>query len=412
MEKTEIRDRNDPVLREQAKSVAKKNIGSKELVDIIDRMRQALEREEDGVAIAAPQIGESLRIFIVSPRVPAAGNNLVFVNPEIIKISRKKREMDEGCLSVRWLYGKVRRSEKVIIRAQDEQGKIFKRGASGLLAQICQHEIDHLDGILFTDKAKNVKEIIPEKSLRFVFFGNSSFSHHVLKKLKENGFTPSMTILDAKEPLPTEELRALDADLFIVASFGKILPKEILDIPKYGSINIHPSLLPKLRGPSPIQNLILGQGKPGVTIIKMDEKIDHGPIIAQETVKVIPLLDHYTQVEEKLGRAGGRLLAKVLSNTEYLTKLVPQNESEATFTKLIRKEDGLLDLSDNPETNLRKVLAYSTWPGAYFFFDNKHRKKIRMVVKDAEVRNGKFTPLRVIPAGKREMDWSSFLRGN
>ncbi len=135
-------------------------------------MKSALDAEDDGVAIAAPQIGVPLRIFIVSgrvlnfikgdaddaPRYP----DIVFINPKITKLSKEKEFMEEGCLSVRWLYGKVKRSTKASIEAYDENGNFFKKGASGLMAQIFQHETDHLNGILFTDTAKDLEEIDPE----------------------------------------------------------------------------------------------------------------------------------------------------------------------------------------------------------------------------------------------------------
>lgn len=214
-----------------------------------------------------------------------------------------------------------------------------------------------------------------------------------------------MKVTSAKNPMPNLP----NADFFIVASFGKIITKEILEIPKHGSINVHPSLLPKLRGPSPIQNLILQNEEPGVTIIKMDEKMDHGPIIAQEKVEISPWPDHYKVVEEKLARAGGGLLVKTMQN---MPEPIPQNDSEATYVKLVKKEDGLINLNDSAEINLGKVLAYSTWPGAYLFFKNKRGREIRIVVKDAEIKDGQFTPVRVIPEGKREMIWTDFLRGN
>ena len=186
MPKTEILQKDAPVLRKHAKSVPVKEITSKKTREVCDKMKRALHAEEDGVAIAAPQIGESLRLFIVSGQALALVSkrrgidrnkelelrDLIFINPEIVKISKKKRKMEEGCLSIRWLYGQVKRSEKITIRAYDETGRKFERGASGLLAQIFQHEIDHLDGILFIDKAENVQDIPP---LRYIFFGSSQF---------------------------------------------------------------------------------------------------------------------------------------------------------------------------------------------------------------------------------------------
>ena len=140
-------------------------------------MKKALESQEDGVAIAAPQIDTPLRIFVVSHKVfeilkdtkntagkkKVAEKNLVFINPEITRFSREKEYVEEGCLSVRWLYGRVERARKVKINAYNEHGVRFELGASGLLAQIFQHETDHLNGILFIDKAKDIENIPPEK---------------------------------------------------------------------------------------------------------------------------------------------------------------------------------------------------------------------------------------------------------
>ncbi|MEX2013689.1 MAG: peptide deformylase [Parcubacteria group bacterium] len=425
MIKTKILQKDAPVLRKKAKSVPVKSIGTKKIQDVLHRMKEALHAEEDGVAIAAPQIGESLRIFVVSGRALAiikktkrVGadkelNDLVFINPEIINTSKQKKKVEEGCLSIRWLYGQVKRSEKVTIVAYDETGQITRRGASGLLAQIFQHETDHLDGILFIDKAENVQDIPPRKSIKFVFFGSSRFSNYVLEELELSGFTPLLKISSTNDPLPMEELRKIDADVFVVASFGKILPKELIELPRYKTLNVHPSLLPQLRGPSPIQETILGKGESGVTIIKMDEKMDHGPILAQIKIPITPWPDHYHVVEEKLGRAGGRILELLLPKwVSGEIRETPQDDAGASFTKLLKKEDGLLNLDEPAEKNLKKVLAYSTWPGAHMFYKNKRGEEIRIVVKEAKVENGEFLPTRVIPAGKREMNWEDFLRGN
>lgn len=430
MTKTEILQKDAPVLRKIAKSVSLKDIKSKKIRDLLKKMRVALRVEEDGVALAAPQIGESLRVFIVRgdvlmltknknlnvgpvSKLPHTLKDLVFINPEIIKSSKKKKSLEEGCLSIRWLYGHVKRSDKVTLRAYDETGRLVERGASGLLAQIFQHEIDHLDGILFVDKAKNVKNIPPKKDIRFVFFGSSQFSRYVLEELETMGLVPVLNIVSTKEPLSLEKLKKLDADVFVVASFGKILAKELIELPKHGTLNVHPSLLPKLRGASPIQGTILESGEPGVTIIKMDEKVDHGPILAQVKVSITPWPDHYSRVEERLGRAGGKILGTLLPKWVLgETPETAQDDSISSYTKLIKKEDGLLDLNKPAEENLRKVLAYSTWPGAYMFFKNKKGKEVRVVVKDAKIKDGKFALTRIVPAGKKEMGWQDFLRGN
>ncbi len=166
-----ILQREHPVLREVARSVPKEEIGTANIEETISRMKQALREQKDGIAIAAPQIGQNIRLFVVSGSLlkqadktyTGEGSDLIFINPEISRSSRKKSEVEEGCLSVRWLYGKVRRSDQVTLKALNEKGEKVERGASGLLAQIFQHEVDHLNGILFIDKAKELWEMSAEE---------------------------------------------------------------------------------------------------------------------------------------------------------------------------------------------------------------------------------------------------------
>jgi len=169
-----IVQKDDPVLRKIAKEVPVEEIGSKKIQKIIQDMQTALDLCDDGVAIAAPQIGIPLRIFMVSPRAflketetmteseVKATKHPVFINPKILKLSSKTAKLDEGCLSVRGIFGKVRRAEKATIEAYDEGGKKITRGASGLLAEIFQHEIDHLEGILFIDSANELYQILKD----------------------------------------------------------------------------------------------------------------------------------------------------------------------------------------------------------------------------------------------------------
>ncbi len=167
-----IVQKDEKILRQTAKEVPVKEIGSPKIKKIIADMKRALATQDDGVAIAAPQIGVSLRIFVVGgvaldyikkeKNKSKKSSDLVFINPVITKYSRDKTLMEEGCLSVRYLYGKVKRSTKVQIEAFDENSKKINTGATGLMAQIFQHETDHLNGILFTDSAKSLEEIPPE----------------------------------------------------------------------------------------------------------------------------------------------------------------------------------------------------------------------------------------------------------
>lgn len=163
-----IVQKENKILRNKAKEVPVKDIHSPKIKKILKDMSNALETQKEGVAIAAPQIGVPLRIFIVSGKLfdieryiekKSLIKDLVFINPEITKISRNTSSEEEGCLSVRNKYGSVNRSNKATVRAYDENGKVFERGGSGLLAKIFQHEIDHLNGILFIDKAKNLHNI-------------------------------------------------------------------------------------------------------------------------------------------------------------------------------------------------------------------------------------------------------------
>jgi peptide deformylase len=144
----EIVQHPDPVLRKKALPVSIPDITTSKIQEVLLAMTEALESQNDGVAIAAPQIGVSLRIFIISHRAfKKPVGNIVCINPEIIRKGKKKKEVSEGCLSVRWKYGTVKRSETATIRAYNELGNEFTLSGKGLLAQIFQHEIDHLNGI-------------------------------------------------------------------------------------------------------------------------------------------------------------------------------------------------------------------------------------------------------------------------
>ncbi len=159
----------NPVLRAHAKPVPKSMFGTEELAALIAKMSRALREEPHGVAIAAPQIGESWRIFVVRGYVlqrirrsdPGADTfaDIAFINPVFLRQSKKKEIIEgEGCLSVPNIYGNIERSARAAVEAQDTTGKKFERGGSGLIAEIFEHEVDHLNGILFTDKATNIHE--------------------------------------------------------------------------------------------------------------------------------------------------------------------------------------------------------------------------------------------------------------
>lgn len=281
--------------------------------------------------------------------------------------------------------------------------------------------------------------------IRFVFFGTSEFSVKTLEVLKENGLIPTLVVSTEDKPqgrglilspTPTkvwaevhqipayqpstlkdssvlERLEKENADLFIVAAYGKLIPKNIFELPPHKTLNVHPSLLPKLRGASPIQSSILEEDETGVTIMLISEKMDEGPIVAQKKVEIPEWPISAVVLEDILALHGGKLLSDVLPKwINGDIEAVPQDDSKATYCSKIEKEDGLLDLSADPQINLRKVKAFNPKPGAYIFFDRKDGKKVRVVIKDAQIKDGEFIPLRVVPEGKKEMDWQDFLRGN
>ncbi len=167
----------NPVLRQKARDISPADVRGERIRRLIAKMKMLLAKEKHGVALAAPQVGEPLRLFIVSGRAlaqysenDAAGgaasaerdtthqtpDDQVYINPVLLKVSRGKTDKHEGCLSIRGYWGEVPRAEKASIRALDETGAPFTRGASGFLAHIFQHEMDHLEGILYIDKATSV----------------------------------------------------------------------------------------------------------------------------------------------------------------------------------------------------------------------------------------------------------------
>lgn len=175
--KTNIIQEPHPTLRKKARAVSLSTINSPEFKKVLQDMSAALAQEKDGVALAAPQIDVPLQVFVVAGHVmemieqkltpdeadKVIRDDAVFINPVIVKRSKKTRMMDEGCLSVRYKYGKIKRSTNVTIEAYNENGEKVTRGAGGLLAQIFQHETDHLHGVLFIDSAVEIEDIPPQE---------------------------------------------------------------------------------------------------------------------------------------------------------------------------------------------------------------------------------------------------------
>ena len=262
--------------------------------------------------------------------------------------------------------------------------------------------------------------------MKIAFFGTPRFAQIVLEQLIDSPYKPSIVITapDAKigrgqqiksspvkqtaidnniEVLQPSKLSTLtfDFDLGILVAYGKILPQKILDIPSHGFINIHPSLLPKYRGPSPIHNAILeGDSKTGVSIMLLDDQIDHGPILVQQEVDIDPIDTHDT-LAEKLAHVGAGLLLKSLP--DYLDgklEAKPQNHTKATNTFHIQKKDGEISLQNPPDAKIldRMIRAYFPWPAVWAKPDGK-------IIK--------FLPEgKIQPEGKRPMTKKEFRNGN
>ncbi len=263
--------------------------------------------------------------------------------------------------------------------------------------------------------------------LNFIFFGTPDVASETLLILKENGNMPSLIVTAPDKPqgrkmlitpppvkiwatknnIPYIQPEKIDkvsseADFNIVVAYGKIIPEEIINMPKLGSINIHYSLLPKYRGASPVESAILnGDTETGITIQKMVYQLDAGNILAQEKTNIKPE-ETAPELRKRLIKQGGELLVKILPDfIKGKTKEIPQNESLASVCKKIKKEDGLVDLEALPPSVLyNKFRAYAGWPRIYFFQNGK-----RIIITGAELKDGKFVIKKIIPENGKEIDY-------
>ncbi|PIY97110.1 MAG: methionyl-tRNA formyltransferase [Candidatus Kerfeldbacteria bacterium CG_4_10_14_0_8_um_filter_42_10] len=182
------------------------------------------------------------------------------------------------------------------------------------------------------------------------------------------------------------EFKKLNPDVAIIVAYGRIIPQNLLDIPQYGFLNIHASLLPKYRGASPIQYAILeGEKETGVTLMKIDQGLDTGPIISQKQIDIAPG-DNFETLHNKLAKLGAVLLEESLP--DYLGSKIPpasQNEFHATGTKIIEKEDGRIDWNKSAKRIERQIRAFAPWPGAYCWYNNKRLKIIEAALAESVI---------------------------
>lgn len=227
-----------------------------------------------------------------------------------------------------------------------------------------------------------------------------------------------------------EELRSLQADAYVVIAYGHILPKALLAIPTLGTINLHPSLLPELRGPAPMQAAIALQKKQtGVSVMVLDEKMDHGPILSQNIID-IDATETYTSLEKKVIATGSiQLQETLLSYAAGEITAQDQHHEDATFCSLIKKEDGQVNWNESAEAIEAKFRAYELWPGTYTFMNHKRVKLLQIcihenatlpaahieITEDHHLLIGTGTKaikiIEVQPEGKQSMTAKAYIQG-
>lgn len=273
---------------------------------------------------------------------------------------------------------------------------------------------------------------------KIIYFGTPIFSVCFLRSLNESGLFDIVTVISEPDrqtgrgrkvtPTPIKQycldnnlicvqpekvatlkdrLIDLKPDIGIVVAYGQIIPDSIINIPSFGTVNVHPSDLPKYRGPAPIQSaLINGDRKTAISIMKIDSKMDHGPILDKKELE-ISVDDNYDMLEKKILNIAPRLLIHSLN--QYLNKQihpVNQNHEFASYTKMLKKVDGLIDWNKSAMEIHNQVRAYSNWPRAYTFIENK-----RLIFLKTKIIAGKLYPILVQLEGKKPASWKNFITG-
>ena len=302
-----------------------------ELKQTVNNMYETLYNSGNGIGLAAPQVNIRKRIVVIDLKEENKSAPITFINPKITEFSEAKFINQEGCLSVPEFYADVERSKEVLVEWFDEHGKKFNKKLSGLLSICIQHEIDHLDGILFIDYLSSLKRKMAVqkikklkkkktrmnslKELKVAFFGTPEFSLEFLKYLKLNKISISFIVtqpasqsgrgkkinkspvedwgiknkIETFSPLKINDesfrnkIKDIKVDFIVVVAYGNLIDDFLINFPKFLTINIHASLLPKWRGAAPIQRSILnGDEETGVCIMKVVKKLDAGPIIQKK----------------------------------------------------------------------------------------------------------------------------------
>lgn len=253
-----------------------------------------------------------------------------------------------------------------------------------------------------------------EMESKIVFFGTPRFGAVILEGLAKSKFKPCLLVTKkdrlgnrGKIAIPEtkiiaqkhkikilqkekkdeiyKELKKISPDIIIVAAYSKILPENIINLPKYGSYNIHPSLLPKYRGPSPVQFAILsGDEKTGVSIFKMNEKMDEGDIIAKKEISIFPQDTSFSLLDKIAALSLSLLLETIPKIISKDVKLEKQDDKKATYSKIIRKEDGKISWDKTAKEIERKIRAFTPWPGVFTFWKKNDKSFLRIKIIESE----------------------------
>ena len=260
---------------------------------------------------------------------------------------------------------------------------------------------------------------------------NKMILSEVRKLAIDHGIETAQPTRIRKDPELIERIREIAPDMIVVAAFGQILPKSVLDIPRLGCINVHGSLLPKLRGASPMQAAVLqGLDETGITIMRMAEGLDTGDMISRCACGIRGM--DFTEVSELLAEAGAKLLAETIPTIADGTAVYePQNNDEATYAGMISKADGYTDFSEPAENIERKIRAFIEWPACYSWLDGQQIKFYKAEVIDEDpdgepgtvsltdkksyyinCLSGKLRVLEQQLQGKKRMSAGDFMRGH
>ncbi len=247
--------------------------------------------------------------------------------------------------------------------------------------------------------------------IKAVFFGSDQYGVKTLEVLKKSPDLEILKIVKNKKDLEGLKKSSFRPDIGIVASFGVLIPSNIINWPKKGLLNLHPSLLPKYRGPTPIPTALLnGEKETGLTIIKVDEEIDHGPIISQfkEEIKGD---DTSELLLNRLFTMGGKVLTTILpSYLEGKIELRQQDHSRSTYSQKLSKEDGKIDWHKPTDYLERFIRAMSPWPGAWSKIEINNQSK-RLKILKAHLKNKKLVLDMIQLEGKKPVTWKQFLEG-